>query len=181
MVKPEKIETVSSIRSDYESSASTGGAVIFASFTGLEVEQVFKLRRSLREKSVRLRVLKNTLVRRALEESGVTGIAPYLKGPTVVAFSPDEISAPKIMAKFVKDLADTKAKGQFEIKGGVLAGKAITPKEIAFLATLPGREELMATLLATINAPATKLLRLIKEPGNRVARLIQAASEKTGA
>jgi large subunit ribosomal protein L10 len=181
MVKPVKVESVKSIRSDYDAVAETGGSVVFASFTGLEVEQLFKLRRSLREKSVRLRVLKNTLVRRALEESGVTGVAPYLKGPTVVAFSPDEVSAPKVMAKFAKEVEDLKKAGKFEIKGGVLAGKPISSKEVQVLASLPSREEVMAQLLAVINAPASNLLRLISEPGNRVARLMKAVSEKPGA
>jgi large subunit ribosomal protein L10 len=181
MVKPEKIESIKSIRSDYEAVAGTGGSVIFAAFTGLEVEQIFKLRKSLREKSVRLRVLKNTLVRRALEESGVSGIAPYLKGPTVVAFSPDEVSASKVMSKFAKEISDAKKSGKFEIKGGVLGGKPITSKEVEVLAALPSREEVMAMLLALINAPATNLLRLISEPGNRVARVLKAASEKPGA
>ena len=143
------------------------------------MEDLFKLRKSLREKSVRLQVLKNTLVRRALEESGVTGASDYLKGPIAVAFSPDEVSASKVMTQFAKEMDDLKIQSRkLVIKGGVVDGKAISAKEVATLATLPSREEVLAKLLALINAPAVQLLRLIKEPGTRVARVVQAISER---
>lgn len=178
-VKPEKIETVAAIKKTYADTAGQGGALVFAEYAGLKVEDLFKLRKSLREKSVRLQVLKNTLLRRALEESGVQGAKDYLKGPIAVAFSPDEVSAPKIMTQFAKEMADLKIDSRkLVIKGGVVDGKTITAKEVAVLATLPSREEVLSKLLALINAPAVQLLRLIKEPGARVARVVNALSEK---
>ncbi len=181
MVKPAKVETVKGIRADYESVAKSGGMLVFAQFDGVTVAQMSKLRRNLGAKSVKLRVLKNTLLRKALEESGVTGAESYLKGTTAVAFSPDEVSAPKVLAAFAKEIEALKKASKLVIKGGVLEGKAVTAKEVAVLATLPSREEVMATLLALINTPAVNLLRLIKEPACRAARVIKAAGEKKGA
>lgn len=178
MVKPEKIETVQSIKDDYAATVGRGGVLVFTQNNGLTVEQMFKLRRSLREKSAKLRVLKNTLVRRALSESGVTGAADYLKGPTAIAFSPDEVSAPKIIAAFLKELDVLKKKDKLVLKGGIVNGKVVSAREIETLAALPGREEIMGKLLALISTPAVNLLRLIQEPAARVARIIQAAKEK---
>jgi large subunit ribosomal protein L10 len=178
MVKPIKVETVESIKRDYQASAATGGSVVFAQFEGMKVEEMFKLRRSLREKAVKLRVLKNTLVRIALQESGVSGAEEFLKGPIAVAFSPDEISAPKVLAGFAKQMEDQKKTGRLLLKGGVLNGRALSSGEVAHLATLPGREEVMAKLLALINAPAINLLRLIKEPSASLLRVTKAASER---
>lgn len=176
-VKPEKIETVKSIKDDYAAIAGDG-ILVFTQNNGLTVEEMFKLRRSLRDKSVKLRVLKNTLVRRALEESGVSGTDDYLKGPTVVAFSPDEVSAPKIIAAFLKEMDLLKKSDKLVLKGGVVNGKPVTAREIEMLAALPSREEVLGKLLALLQAPAVQLLRLIQEPGARMARLVKAASEK---
>lgn len=178
MVKPVKIDTVESIKADYTAAARSGGALVFAEYKGLRVADMFKLRRSLKEKAVKLRVLKNTLVRRALMESGVAGADHLLKGPIAVAFSPDEVSAPKVMAAFAREIDALKQARKLVIKGGVLNGKAISEQEVAVLATLPSRDEVMARLLATINAPATQLLRLIQEPAARMARLVKAAAQK---
>jgi len=178
MVKPIKLETVASIKRDYQASAATGGSVVFAQFEGMKVEEMFKLRRSLREKAVKLRVLKNTLVRIALQASGVTGAEEFLKGPIVVAFSPDEIAAPKALADFAKKMEEQKKTGRLLLKGGVLNGRVLSSGEVAHLATLPGREEVMARLLALINAPAVNLLRLIKAPATSLLRVTRAASER---
>lgn len=176
MIKTEKVESIATIKKAYEKNAK-GGAVIFAEYQGLRVEDMFKLRRSGREKAVQLNVFKNTLVRRALSESGVNGLESFLTGPIVTAFSPDEVSAPKVLAKFAKELDDLKLNRRLIIRGGVLDGKAISAKDVANLATLPSREEVFAKLLAMINAPATSLLRLIQEPAARTVRVIQASTE----
>lgn len=178
MVKPEKVQSVTNIKEAYANSVGKGGSIVFAETRGLRVEDMFRLRRSLREKAVSLKVLKNTLVKRALKENGVVGIDEFLKGPIAVAFSPDEVSASKVLSKFAKEMDDLKLNRKLIIKGGVMDGKAISAKDVAVLATLPSREEVFAKLLATIQAPASTLLRLIQEPASRVVRVIKASSEK---
>jgi len=181
MVKPAKIENVKSILEDYDFVARLRGMVVFAEFAGISVEQMAKLRRNLRTKDVKFRVLKNTLILKALKESGVEGADSFLKGPTAVAFSPDEISGAKILYAFAKEIERLKKdSAKLIIKGGVLEGKTVSKEEVEQFAMLPSREEVFSKLLATINAPLVNLLRLIKEPAARLARVINAAEEKKG-
>lgn len=177
MPNQEKVKVIEEIKAMYTDNAGKGGGVIIANYFGLRVQELFQLRNQLREHSIKLQVLKNTLVRRALNDSGISGVDEMLKGPTIIAFTPDEVSAPKIMTKFAKGLDPAKI-GRLEIKGGVLGGEVVSQAKVAELATLPSREEVFASLLALINAPATSLLRLIQEPGARAARLLKAISEK---
>ena len=157
-VKPEKIETVAAIKQTYASTAAKGGSLVFAEYSGLKVEDLFKLRKSLREKSVRLQVLKNTLVRRALEESGVTGASDYLKGPIAVAFSPDEVSASKVMTQFAKEMDDLKIQSRkLVIKGGAYAGKVLDANGVKALAAIPSREVLIAQVAGLLKSPIQRL------------------------
>jgi len=177
MATAQKVKVVEELKEAYAERAKSGGGLIFADYRGLTVAELTKLRRALRAKSGSLKVLKNTLVNRALEELGVKDATSLLKGPTVVAFTPDEVSAPKVMASFAKEVESDKT-GKFVIKGGVIGGQVISAKDVAVLAALPSREEVYAKLLALINAPATSLLRLIQEPAARTARVVNAVAAK---
>lgn len=178
MPTQEKADVISGIKEQYARHSESGGGVIFADFFGLKVSQFESLRSELRQNEGAMKVYKNTLVLRAMKESGIDSLDDVLKGQTVVAFSPDETAAPKTLSKFAKGL-DPATKAELRIKGGVIGGKFISSDEVENLASLPSREEVLATLLALIQAPATQLLRLINEPGSRVARIIKASSEKT--
>lgn len=183
MATPEKVSLVDEIKAEYASSARAGGGVVFAEYHGVSVESLKTLRKTLREKSVKLKVFKNTLLKRALSDAGVavdSGLADVLKGPTIVAFTPDEVSAPKIMKKFA-DGIDKDSPARLVMKGAVIGGKIVSSKEVAALAVLPSREEVFATLLALMNTPAISLLRLMKEPAARTARLVKAVSDKATA
>lgn len=144
-----------------------------ADYTGLQVKHFAELRKRLKQVGAKARVLKNTLVKRTLKTAGLPEIADVLTGQTMVVTGEGEAPA---AAKVLKTFAAEFQKPT--LKGGVLDGNALGAAELKALADLPSREQLLATLLGVINAPATKLLRTINEPGASLARVIQARADK---
>ncbi|MFZ5651310.1 MAG: 50S ribosomal protein L10 [Bacillota bacterium] len=121
---------------------------VMANYRGQSVASMTKLRKRLREKGCELKVAKNTLTLKVTRELGMEGMESILQGPTVIAFSREDLVAPaKVLADFVKE-AKT-----FEIKGGILEGRAIGVKEVRDLADLPPREVLLAKVLGGMQAP----------------------------
>lgn len=144
-----------------------------ADYTGLQVKHFAELRKRLKEVGAKARVLKNTLVKRTLKSAGLPELADVLTGQTMVVTGEGEAPA---AAKVLKNFAAEFQKPS--LKGGVLDGNALGANELKALADLPSREQLLATLLGVINAPATKLLRTINEPGASLARVIQARADQ---
>ena len=127
------------------------GAVVLADFTGLNVEQMTELRRQMREAGVTFTVVKNTLLKRALEDIGVDteeGIFSLLNGPTAIAYAGDEVSPAKILRDFSKE-----NKGIPVLKGGFVSGRTFSVDEVMSLADMPSREELLSKILGSANAP----------------------------
>ncbi|MGI5901621.1 MAG: 50S ribosomal protein L10 [Desulfitobacteriia bacterium] len=135
---------------------STG--VILADYRGLTVSQVTDLRAQLRQANVEYRVLKNTMVRRAVDEIGIEGLDPYLVGPTAVTFSADPVAPAKILSEF------SKKNKKLKIKAGILEGQVITAEKIKDLADLPAREVLLAQVLAGIQAPLQGMANVLQGP-----------------
>lgn len=145
-------------RNDKETVVSTlntgineAGAVVLADFTGINVEQMTDLRKRMREAGITFIVVKNTLLRRALEDIGVDaeeGIFGLLNGPTAIAYSPDEVAPAKLLKEFSKE-----HKGIPALKGGFVSGKSFTLEEVLSLADMPGREELIARVMGSMNSP----------------------------
>jgi large subunit ribosomal protein L10 len=130
---------------------------ILCDFRGVKVEQVNRLRAEFHKSGVQYRVVKNTLTKLALEGTAMAkALDPYLVGPTAVAFHQDDPIAPaKILVKMLKEIPT------LTVKGGYLDGQAIDAAGVERLATMPGKDELRAQLLATFNAPATSLVRVL--------------------
>lgn len=147
-----------------------------ADYRGLTVKQITELRRELRANGARGRVVKNTLMRRSINDAykgekkeEVSKFLGLFTGPSLVAYSFDNPVGPaKVFTKFGK------ANEKFSIRGGWFSGACMDQKGVQTLATMPSREELLAKLLALINAPATQLLRVMKAPGEQVARALEA-------
>ena len=143
-----------------------------ADYRGLDVPAVNELRRKIRGEGggdYEYRVLKNSVLRRAAEGSEAAEVTEHFTGPTVLALSyGDSVGLAKILTDFAK------AHGVFELKAGVLDGKAVTPAEIGTIATLPTLDELRGKLVGLILAPAAKLARLMNEPGGQLARVVDA-------
>jgi large subunit ribosomal protein L10 len=145
-------------------------------YRGLGVEAVNKLRRRVRKEGngdYEYRVLKNAVLRRAAEGSDYARVAEHFVGPTAVALSFDD---PAGLAKILEQFA---AENQaFALKGGVVDGSPVTRADIAVLATLPSLEELRGKIVGLLLAPASKLARLVSEPGAGLARLLAAHAEQ---
>jgi large subunit ribosomal protein L10 len=157
-VTPKKEAVVAEIK---EQLSSAKGAV-FTSYKGLTVAQDTKLRREMREAGITYKVIKNTMTRIAAKELGLDGISEHLEGTTALAFSTEDPVAPaKVICAFMKK-NKLEEKGILTIKVGLVEGKVISDKEVKALAALPSREELIAKLLGSMNAPITNTVGVLQ-------------------
>ena len=157
---------------------SKSSTLVIAEYRGLSVEAVTKLRAQARKEGVTLRVVKNTLVRRAVEGTEFAGLADQFVGPLVYAFSADPVAAAKVLVNFAKD------NDKLVIKGGALANQVMDLEAVKTLASMPSRDELLAKLMATMNEPIAKFVRTINEVPARFVRTVAAvrdAKEKAAA
>lgn len=164
MDRSKKEELVSQVRESLLGASS----VIVTHQTGLSVSQVTGLRRQMREAGAEFKVVKNTLAQLAVKDTALEGLTGHLKGPTVLAFSKDPVSAAKVISKY------SSTNDRLSIVAGYLDGQILDVNGVKALANLPSLDELRAKLVSVIVAPATKLAILAKEPASRVARVIAA-------
>ncbi len=148
-------------------------SVFVADYRGITVDQANLLRAKLRGEDaggeVEYQVTKNSVLRRATSDSPVEVLSDAFNGPTAVAISyGDPAALAKVLVDYSKEIE------VFELKGAFLDGRALDDSEIQTLATLPSLDELRGKLVGLLQAPATKLVRLMKEPSGQVARLIEA-------
>jgi large subunit ribosomal protein L10 len=147
-------------------------SVIVAEYRGLDVSRVDALRRKLRAEgkgSFEYKVTKNTLLRRAAEGTDVACVVEHFKGPTAVAVSfGDPVALAKILVAYAKDHE------VFQLRGGMLDGKALGKAEIATLATLPSLDALRGRIVGLLQAPAGQLARLLNAPAGQLARVVEA-------
>ena len=133
-------------------------SVVLVDYRGLTVAQDTELRKQLREAGIIYKVCKNTMMKRAFEGTDFAGLEQYLEGPSAIAISKDDATAPaRIICKFAKD-AD-----KLEVKAGVVEGKVYDMEGIKALSTIPSREELLSKLLGSIQSPIANFARVIKQ------------------
>ena len=168
LTRAQKEEQVADLRDRFGRATS----VFVADYRGLTVENANELRSKLRNDAggeVDYHVKKNSVLRRAAAETPMDLLAESFNGPTAVAISyGDPAAVAKILVNY------SKANEVFELKGALLDGRSLDGSEIATLATLPSLDELRGKIVGLLQAPATKLTRLMKEPGAQVTRLIDA-------
>ena len=143
-----------------EISAKINGAqsVVVVDYRGLTVEQDTELRKQLREAGVTYKVYKNTFMTRAFKGTEFEGLAPYLEGPSAIAISTEDATAPaRVLAEFAKK-ADN-----LEIKGGVVEGNVYDAKGMAAIASIPSREVLISRLLGSLQSPMANFARVINQ------------------
>lgn len=145
---------------------------IMSQYVGINVARVTELRRQLREAGVEYKVYKNTLAKRALDEIGAGAAAELMTGPTAWAFSDD----PVLPAKLLRDFGKT-AK-MVTMSGGVLDGKVIDGAQVAALADLPSREQLLAQVVGTIAAPLRNLAGTLNALPRNLANVIDQIREQ---
>jgi len=147
--------------------------VYLMDFTGLNVAEMTQLRRQLREASVSMRVVKNTLAKRALDQLGIDSLDDYLVGPVGVVWSQeDSVTPARVLLKFIDD----KDKGTVRV--GLVDGTLVTEDEIKTISKLPTKNELRAKLAMTLNMPMVKLAQVLNALPIRFARTVKALEEK---
>lgn len=136
--------------------------VVLTGYKGLTVAQDTALRREFREAGVTYHVVKNTMLRLAAQEAGIEGLDEHLEGTTAFAFSAEDAVAPaKVIGGFIKKNKLDDA-GVLTIKVGMVEGQVIDAKEVNALATLPSREELIAKMLGSMNAPISNTVNVLQ-------------------
>jgi len=147
-------------------------SIVLAEYRGLEVGDMTALRAKARSSGVYLRVLKNTLARRAVSGTPFEGLGQHMVGPLAYGISPDPVAAAKVLNEFAK------ANEKFVIKAGAMPGQVMTPKQVATLATMPSREELLAKLMGTMQAPVAKFVQTLNEVPGKFVRTVAALRDQ---
>ena len=146
----------------------SGSTAVLADYRGLNVEEMTELRSQSRAQGVDLRVVKNTLAQRAAGSRGFAGdLAPYLTGPTAIAFSEDVTAGARVLVGFAR------AHQALEIKGGVLEGRVVGAGAVQTLAELPPREVLLGRVAGTFLAPVQSLAICLAAPLRQLAVLTE--------
>ena len=146
--------------------------VVVAEYSGLEVGDMTRLRAKARGAGVYLRVLKNTLARRAVADTPFAGLAQHLVGPLAYGISKDPVAAAKVLSDFAK------GNDKFVIKAGSMANYVMSPKDVANLANMPSRDELLAKLMGTMQAPVTKFVQTLNEVPSKFVRGLAAVRDQ---
>jgi len=153
MPTPQKVQ----ILQDTQERIHDVRGLYLADFSGMSVELLSRLRKKCREQRVQVRVVKNTLLKRAFNARGITELDPYLEGPTGLVFSPlSEMAPAKILSDFAREHERPR------IKAAVVDGRLFDDKAIVVLAALPSREVLLSQVLGTFIAPMTQFLAALE-------------------
>lgn len=170
------IEAKKQIVSDLAGMMGKAKGMIFYDYRGLTVAEVTELRNQFRAAGVEYHVIKNSMIKRAADSLSITGLDEHLSGPTAVAFGYNDPVAPaKVLVEFVKKVKKT------EIKSGILDGKVISIASVNSLAELPSREQLLAQLAGTLNAPIAGFARTLSGIISKLGYALNAVKEQKGA
>jgi len=147
-------------------------AIIVAEYRGLEVGNITTLRATARKEGVYLRVLKNTLVRRAVAGTPFEGLQGQMVGPLIYGISKDPVAAAKVLHDFAK------SNDKLVLKGGAMANYVMDANGVKALATMPSREELLSKLLGTMQAPIVQFVRTLNEIPTKFVRGLAAVRDQ---
>ena len=171
MDRAQKEAVVEELGQIFESS----GVVVVAHYAGLTVAEMQGLRAQMREVGGSVRVAKNKLAKIALDGKPCASIADLLTGMTVLAYSEDPVAAAKVMDAFAK------TNKKLEILGGAMGSSALTPDGVKAVAQMPSREELIASVVACIGAPASNIAGAIGAPASNIAGILSTLEEREAA
>jgi large subunit ribosomal protein L10 len=170
---PLNLEDKKALVTEVSAIAAKAQSVVAAENRGITVGQMTELRAKARSQGVYMRVVKNTLARKAIAGTSFEVIGPQLKGPLVLAFSKDD---PGAAARVVKDFA--KANEKLVPTLVSIGGQVLSGKELEKVASLPTREQALAQLLGLLKAPIEKLVRTLAEPQAKLVRTIAAVRDQ---
>lgn len=153
-----KVELKTPIVEEIKANIKDAKSVVVVDYRGLTVEQDTNLRKELRAGNVTYKVYKNTMINFAIKDTEFEALAPYLEGPTAIAISTEDATAPaRVLCKFAKNAP------KLEVKGGVVEGTGYDAAGIAKISTVPSREELLGKLLGSIQSPVSNLARVLNQ------------------
>ena len=147
-------------------------AVILAEYRSLQVGEMTVLRKKARSAGFYLRVMKNTLARRAVAETPFKGLSEKMVGPLAYGISSDPVVVAKVLQEFAREHE------KFVIRAGAMRNVVMTPKEVAELAKMPSRQELLGMLLGTMQAPIAKFVRTLNEVPGKFVRTVAALRDQ---
>ncbi|HMK14309.1 MAG TPA: 50S ribosomal protein L10 [Burkholderiales bacterium] len=150
-------------------------AVVLVEYRGTQVGELTNLRSKARGAGVYFRVLKNTLARRAVAGTPFAGLSEKMLGPLAYGISSDPVAAAKLLHEFAKE------NEHFVIRGGAMANLVMTSKDIANLARMPSREQLLAKLAGTMQAPIARFVRMLNEVPGKFVRTLAAIRDQKSA
>lgn len=170
------IEDKKAVVAEVSAQVAEAQAIVLAEYRGLEVGAITTLRKQAREQGVYLRVLKNTLVRRAVAGTPYEGLTSAMIGPLMYGISTDPVAVAKVFNEFAK------GNDKFVVKAGAMPNGVIDADGVKALASMPSREELLAKLLGTMQAPVATFVRTLNEvPSGFVRTLAALRDQKEGA
>jgi len=162
------LEQKQAVVSEVSAQLAKAQAVIVAEYRGLDVARVTQLRAKARQSGLYLRVLKNTLARRAVKGTPFESLSDQMVGPLMYGIAVDPVAGAKVIAEFAKE------NELFVIRGGAMANSKMSDKDVKALALLPSRDELLAKLMGTMQAPVAKLVRTMNEVPGKFVRTLAA-------
>ena len=171
MDRAQKAESIETLKGVFASA----GAVVVAHYTGLTVAEMTDLRGRLRKEGATLKVVKNTLVQKALIGSAEEAGSSLFTGPVAIAFAPDPVSAAKVAVDYAK------TNDKFVVQGAVMGAAVLDAKGVGALATLPSLDQIRGQLIGLIQAPATKIAGVVQAPAAQLARVFNAYATKEAA
>ena len=166
------LEQKKAVVAEISAQVAKAQAIVVAEYRGLGVGNMTDLRREARKSGVYLRVLKNTLARRAVSGTPFEKLSGSLTGPLIYGISPDPVATAKVLNEFAK------ANDKLVIRAGAMPNAVITANEVKALASMPSREELLAKLLGTMQAPVAQFVRTLNEIPSRFVRTLAAVRDQ---
>lgn len=168
-----RLEEKKQIVSEVNEAATSALSAVIADYRGVTVADMTELRKTARENRVFLKVVRNTLLKRAVEGTEYECLNEELVGPTILAFSMED---PGAAARVLKDFG--KEHQEFEIKALSVGGKLLPASQIDVLAKLPTYDQAVAQLMSVMTAPVTKLTRTFNEVPSKVTRAVAAVRDQ---
>ena len=165
------LEQKQAVVADVAKEVAGAQAIIMVENRGMKVADMTRLRAKARASGVYFRVVKNTLVRRAVDKTPFASLADSMVGPLAYGIGPDPVAVAKVLNDFAK------GNEKFVITGGAMPGQVMSAKQIAALASLPSREELIAKLLGTMQAPVAKFVRTLNDVPSKFVRALAAVRD----
>jgi large subunit ribosomal protein L10 len=166
------LEGKKEVVAEFSARLAKAQTIVLAEYRGLPVGKITQLRAKARASGVYLRVLKNTLARRAVQGTPFEKLADQMVGPLAYGISDDPVAAAKVLHAYAKE------NDKLVIKGGAMPNLVMSAKEVGNLAMLPSRDELLAKLMGTMQAPVTKFVQTLNEVPGRFVRTLAAVRDQ---